>query len=123
VAVCASHGGSPCLDVRGPTRGAELVEPLARRLTGLPVADEEVERVTVVGDLELAVLPLRRAEQRGADATTGDRLPLRRQRRPEGGAGAVAAARRTLVLGEVVQRDSPAVDQDAPEGRAGDLEL
>src|SRR5712691_3818538 len=103
-----------------PPRGAELVDTLARRLAGLPVGDEVVERVTVVGDLELAVLPLGGAEQGGAHAVSGDRLPLRDERRPEGGAGAVAGALRALVLDEVVEGDSLAVDQDAAERRLRD---
>src|SRR6266516_7864134 len=66
-----------------PPRCAELVDALACLLARLPVRHEVVERVAVVRDLELAVLPLRRAEQRRADAVSGDRLPLRRQRRPK----------------------------------------
>ena len=83
-----------------PPGGAELVDALARRLARLLIADEVVERVMVVGHLELAVLALRRAEQRGADAVAGDRLAVRRERRPERGARAVAGARRALSGGK-----------------------
>src|SRR3989442_9001961 len=100
-----------------PPRAAELVDALPGRLPRLPVADEVVERVTVVGDLELPVLPLRRAEQRGAHAVAGMHLPFGDERRPQRSAGAVAAARAALVLDEVVQRDSLAVDQDAAQPR------
>src|SRR6266536_2145688 len=102
-----------------PPRCAELVDALACRLARLPIGDEVVERVAVVRDLELAVLPLRRAEERRADTVSGYRLPLRRQRRPEGGARAVARTRRAFVLDEVVQRDSLAVDENASERRRG----
>src|SRR5579862_9344569 len=73
-----------------PPRRAELVEALARRLARLAVAHVVVERVTVVGDLELAVCALRRAEERRVNAGAGDRLAGGRDRRPESGAGAVA---------------------------------
>src|SRR5262249_39141514 len=43
---------------------AEEVEVLALRLTGLLVEEEPVERMAVVGDLQLPVLALRSAEQR-----------------------------------------------------------
>src|SRR5438093_10482325 len=76
---------------KDPPGSAELVDTLARRLAGLPVGDEVVERVTAVGDFELAVLALRRAEQGGAHAVSGDRLSVRDEWRPEGVAVAVAA--------------------------------
>src|SRR5713101_199934 len=106
-----------------PPRAAELVDALARRLARLPVADEVVERVTAVRDLELAVLALRRTEQRGADTGTGDRLALREERRPERRARAIANARRALVLDEVVERDSLAVDENAPELRLREVDV
>src|SRR5216683_6748827 len=80
-----------------PPRSAELIDALASRLSGLPVGHEVVEGVTVVRDLELAVGPFRGAEQGGAHAGTGMRLPCGRQRRPDGGAGAVAGACAALV--------------------------
>src|SRR5262245_36658835 len=88
-----------------PPWAAELVHALSGRLSGLAVAHEVVERVAVVGDLELPVLALRRAEERSAHTRAGDRLSLREQRRPERGARAVADAGRALVRREVVQRD------------------
>src|SRR6185295_13543911 len=100
-----------------PPRSAELVDALTGRLARLPVGDEVVERVTVVGHLELAVLPLGRAEQRGADARTGDGFSLGDERRPESGARPVAGAGRALVLNKVVERDPLAVDEDASQAR------
>src|SRR5439155_4092890 len=105
-----------------PPRAAELVEALAGRLTGLAVGHEVVERVTVVGDLELAVLALGRAEQRRAHSGTGNRLALGDERRPERRAGAVADAARALVGREVVQRDALAVDENASERRLADVD-
>src|SRR2546427_1250970 len=81
-----------------PPGAAELVDALAGRLARLAVGHEVVERVTVVGDLELAVLALRRTEQGSAHARAGDGLALRQKRGPQGRAGAVADARRALVL-------------------------
>src|SRR5436190_21316551 len=98
-----------------PPWAAELVEALAGRLAGLVVADPVVERVAVVGDLELSVLALRRAEQGRTHAGAGDRLAVREERRPEGGAGPVADTGRALVGREVVDRDALAVDKDATE--------
>src|SRR6476661_1909506 len=106
--------------VQDPPRGAELVEALAGRLAGLAIGDVEVERVTVVGDLELAVTSLRRSEQGGTHSVAGVRLALREQRRPQGSAGVVAGARRALVLDEVVEGAAFAVDEDQPELRPGD---
>src|SRR5690348_1564922 len=70
-----------------PPRAAELVEALSGRLPRLAIADEVVERVTVVGHFELAVAALRRTEQRSAHPGTGDRLARGHQRRPERRAG------------------------------------
>src|SRR5438132_6490381 len=103
-----------------PPRAAELVEALAGRLTGLAVGHEVVERVTSVGDLELAVLALGRAEQGRACAGAGDGLSGREQRRPQRSARAVADARRALVLNEVVEGDALAVDENASETRLRD---
>src|SRR5438445_268469 len=96
-----------------PPGAAELVQALAGRLTRLAVAHEVVERVAVVGDLELAVLAPGRAEQRSAYTRAGERLAARQKRGPERRAGAVTDTGRALVLDEVVQRDALAVDQDA----------
>src|SRR3954470_14210536 len=75
-----------------PPRSAGLVQTLARRLAGLVVTDEVVERATAVGNFELSVRALRRPEQRSAHARTGNRLRLGQQRRPDRSAGAVAGA-------------------------------
>src|SRR5437867_4026425 len=72
-----------------PPGAAELVQALAGRLARLAVAHEVVERVAVVGDLELAVLAPGRAEQRSAYTRAGDRLAARQKRGPERRAGAV----------------------------------
>src|SRR5438552_11661152 len=58
-----------CRDLRarsrdGPPASAEVNEALAVDVAGLLVWLEEVERVTVVGDLQVPVLALRRAELR-----------------------------------------------------------
>src|SRR5690242_4324301 len=95
----------PSCSRQRPPGAAELVDALAGRLAGLAVGDEVVERVAAVGDLELAVLALRRTEQRGLHAWAGDRLARSEERRPERGAGAVADACRALVLDEVVEGD------------------
>src|SRR5580765_3212301 len=87
-----------------PPRAAELVDALSGGLAGLAVAHEVVEGVAAVGDLELAVAALGRAEERGADAGPGDRLSVGRERRPECGTGAVADAGGALVGGKVVER-------------------
>src|SRR4051812_33635603 len=105
-----------------PPRSAELVDALAGRLSGPAVADEVVERVAAVRYLELPVGPLRRPEQRRPDTWIGDRLPLCQERRPQRSAGAVARALRSRVLHEVVQRDAAAVDDDAAERRASELD-
>src|SRR6476646_10195264 len=102
-----------------PPRGAELVDALTCRLARLLIADEVVERVMVVGHLELAVLALRGAEEGRAHAAPGDRLRSRGERRPQGGAGAVAGARHALVGWEVVQRPTLAIDQDLAEAGVG----
>src|SRR4051794_33191292 len=98
-----------------PPWAAELVDALAGRLPGLMVADPVVERVAVVGDLELPVLALRRAEQGRTHACAGDRLAVCEERRPEGGARPVADTGRAFVGQEVVERDALAVDEDATE--------
>src|SRR5690349_254183 len=81
-----------------PPGSAELVETLPRRLPGLPVGDEVVERVAVVGDLELAVAALGRAEQGGLHTRSGDGFAGGEERRPQRRAGAVATADDPLVL-------------------------
>src|SRR6185295_9631033 len=89
-----------------PPRAAELVHALAGGLAGFAVGYEVVERVTAVGDLELAVLALGCAEQRGAHAWSGGGLARGGQWRPQGCTGPVTDARRALVLDEVVERDA-----------------
>src|SRR5882724_9888615 len=58
----------------GPPASAEVNVALAVDVAGLLVRLEEVERVTLVGDLQLPVLPLRRAEQRPVQADACGRL-------------------------------------------------
>src|SRR3954447_14751688 len=87
-----------------PPGAAELVDGLAGDLARLPVADEVVERMARVGDLELSVTAPGRPEQRRLDAGARKRLALREERRPQRGAGAVADARRAPVGREVVER-------------------
>src|SRR3954452_10501156 len=106
-----------------PPWAAELLHALAGRLAGLAVTDEVVERVTVVGDFELAVLALRRAKQRRTHAGSGDRLAFGDQRRSECGARPVPHARRSLVRREVVERDALAVDEDPSQARLGEIDL
>src|SRR5579862_136495 len=69
----------------------EVAGSLTVRLAGLRVARERVERVAVIGDLELRAA-LRRPEERLVDAHAGDRLALRQQRRPRRRAPAGAIA-------------------------------
>src|SRR6476660_6930637 len=74
----------------------------------------------VIGDLELAVLALRRTEKRGAYAGSCMRLALRDERGPQRSARAIAPTHATLIRDEVVQRNSLAVDEDASDPRLRD---
>src|SRR5437763_1190949 len=87
----------------GPPASAEVNVALAVDVAGLLVRLEEVERVTVVGDLQLPVLALRRAEPRRVQPCAGGRPPGD-ERRPVRRALSVAHALRVLVCGEEIQR-------------------
>src|SRR5439155_1118202 len=84
-------------------RGAEVRETLARRLPGLAVAGERVERVSGVGDLSATVRTLRRSEQGRARAGACSGLGAGDDRGPVRDAGAVARAHPVLVLLEQIE--------------------
>src|SRR6266436_1925351 len=95
-----------CRDFRARSRDdppapAEMNVALALDVARLLVDSEEVERVTVVGDLQLPVLALRRAEHRRVQAGAGGRL-AGDERRPVGRALSVAHGLRALVGGEAI---------------------
>src|SRR5882724_9670631 len=110
-----------CRDLRarsrdGPPAPAEVNVALAVDVAGLLVRLEEVERVTVVGDLQLPVLALRRAEQRRVHAGAGGRL-AGDERRPVRGALSVAHALRALVGGKEIQRAPIRTDEHLSDRR------
>ena len=82
-------------------RGAERRRALAGRLAGLRVREVRVERVALVGDLKLPVLPLGRPEQRGLGGCAGLGRALGQQRRPVLRAGARAGALAALAAPSV----------------------
>src|SRR6476660_4618397 len=95
-----------CRDFRagsrhGPPGPAEVNVPLALDVAGLLVWGEVVERVTVIGDLQLPVLALRRAEHRRVQAGAGGWL-AGDERWPVRCALSVAHALRALVGGEEI---------------------
>ena len=124
----------PSRSRRGPLRirsigsdrvplGAEQLEPVAGRVTGLGVPRVQVERMAVVGDLLAAVVPLDRRDQRLVGAVAGLGVTRRRHRRPFGCALAAAVGRAVLVLLEQVDGVAVAVGQDLPEvGVVGDVD-
>src|SRR3954471_16738524 len=83
---------------QGKPAAAEGRQALAVGVARLLVPRVEVEGMPVVGDLASAVGPRRGGEQRRARAVADCRPAARPQRRPEGGAGAGARARRPGVL-------------------------
>src|SRR3954452_93710 len=100
--------------------GAERRHALAVRVAGRVVAVEAIERVAVVGDLRLSVGALGGCDHRGARAAADRGLAARPQRRPCGGAGPGAGARRPGVLLEQVERAAPRVDEDVAQAGVGD---
>src|SRR5258707_231511 len=86
-----------------PPGSAEVDETLALDLASLLVLDEVIERVAAVGDLQLPVPALGRAEQRGFEARANGRL-AGGQRRPVGRALSVARALLAFVGGEQIER-------------------
>src|SRR5882724_1969288 len=100
----------------GPPASAEVNEALTVDVAGLFVRLEEVERVTLVGDLQLPVLALCRAEQRRVQAGAGSRLPGD-ERRPVRRALSVAHALRALVGGKEIQRAPIRTDEHLSDCR------
>src|SRR3989449_5279825 len=108
VRAAPSNSSRLCLDRRArgrddPPGSAEVDEALAVDVAGLLVLGEEVERVASVGDLQLPVPTLRRAQQGGLQARANGR-PGGHQWRPEGRALSVASARFAFVMGEQIER-------------------
>src|SRR3954447_2857419 len=91
--------------------GAELLEPLALRVTGLLIGRVVVERVPGVGHLALAAGARDQTDPRRRDAALGLRLRVGVERRPEAEAGARAIAHVRLVRLEQVERAPVGVDE------------
>src|SRR5262245_3299659 len=94
---------------------SEHVESLAVRVAGLAVARVQVERVSVVGDLPLAVGTLSRSDLRYREVGAHHGVAGVPQRWPGRRAGAGALTCRSDVLLEQVQRAAMRVDEDLAE--------
>src|SRR6267142_6850893 len=110
-----------CRDFRagsghGPPGPTEVNVALALDIPGLLVRKEVVERVTVVGDLQLPVLAFRRAEHRRLEPGAGGRF-AGDEGRPVRRALSVAHALRALVGGEEIQRAPIRTDEHLSDCR------
>src|SRR3954452_16911774 len=90
---------------------AELDDVLAEDVTRLGVAEVVVERVSAVGDLTRAVAPADGADERAARTAGAAGPPVREDRRPGLGAGAVARRRPAAFAREEVDGEAAAVEQ------------
>src|SRR5262249_26960257 len=101
---------------------AEPGQSLALRLPGLGVLDEVVERMSPVGDLDLAVAAAGRAEKRRIRSVSSDRPAAGHERRPVLCAVALAGGPCAFVVSPQIQRLAVGVAEDAPEIARSDLD-
>src|SRR2546423_5355736 len=97
--------------------GAEVVDPLPGRISGIVIGDDVVQRVAGIRHLGRAVVAPRRAEQRCVGARPGLWRTTSEDWRPVGRARAVARGYIALVRLEEVKSVAVAVDQDLAQRR------
>src|SRR4029453_13901924 len=97
--------------------GAEVVEALAARLTGVLVADKGVKRVPRVRHLTHTARGARQSQERPMHALAGARGAVAGSPWPEFCAGAIAHAHAVAVLLEQVERAAAGVRSE--ERRVG----
>src|SRR5262249_49919255 len=95
-------------------RAAELSDVLAEHLQRLRVADVGVERSPGVGELDPSVAPVDRADQPRIGPGSGRGAVRDDVRRPRLGTGPAAIAAPGGVLGERVEGEATAVEEDRP---------